>query len=67
MKQVGITELRESIQDVLKGGDPLDFVNAFFRNPLGAPTFPREYWERRVCAVAEMLSEIGGVKHEDEQ
>ncbi len=47
------------MRSALRGGDPLDFVNAFFRSPLEAPRFPRDYWEKRVCAVAEMLPEIG--------
>lgn len=58
-KQVEIRELREAMRRALLGGDPIDFVNAFFRRPPDAPTFPHDYWEKRVCAVAEMLPEIG--------
>lgn len=57
-KQVELAELQASIEKVLTGGDPLAFVNAFFRCPLEAPAFPRQYWERRICAVAEMMSSI---------
>jgi hypothetical protein len=56
-KQVEIPQLKAAITEVLKGGDPLDFVNAFFRCPTEAPHFPREYWEKRICAVAELMSE----------
>lgn len=58
MKQVELKELEEAIRKVVNGGDPLDFVNAFFRRPAEAPTFPRDYWEHRICCVAEMLTRV---------
>jgi len=58
MKQVEIEELQQAMREVIDGGDPLDFVNAFLRRPPEAPIFPREYWEHRICCVAEMLSKM---------
>lgn len=58
MKQVELVELQRAISKVLNGGDPLYFVNAFFRCPPEAPVFPVEYWQHRICCVADMLSKV---------
>lgn len=56
IKQEGLDRLQQAINKVLRGGDPLDFVNAFYCRPPEVSDFPSEYWERRICAVAEMLA-----------
>lgn len=39
--------------------DPLDIVNKFFTQPLHEKPFPRnEYWERKICALAERIAKL---------
>jgi hypothetical protein len=57
-KQVCLDELKQSIHKVIEGGDPLDFVNAFFCRPEKEPGLPTAYWQKRICAVAEFLSKV---------
>lgn len=53
MKQPGLERLRES----LSSRDPLDIVNAFICTPaIDMPMLP-DYWEHRICALAELIAE----------
>jgi hypothetical protein len=52
--QVGFVELTVAIATAT---DPLEIVNAFFRYPPGVDGFPfNPYWEKRVCAMAELIA-----------
>ena len=50
--QAGIDRLKVAVEQAT---DPIDIVNAFYCTPSLDIPHPHPYWERRVCAISQMI------------